>query len=135
MAGYRHKKKRIDIAFEEGHEFHGLEVSLRGMSLGGFLEIQGIGAVDKSTLADQLQRFAESLIEWNLEDEETGEPVPATPEAVYAQDQELMLMLATHWINALKGGLSAPLERPSPDGEPSLEASIPMETVSSPLAS
>ncbi|QIP87639.1 hypothetical protein GLX30_30470 [Streptomyces sp. Tu 2975] len=46
-----------------------------------------------------------------------------------------MLLLATHWINALKGGPSAPLEQPSPDGEPSLEASIPMDNLSSPLAS
>lgn len=133
--GYRHKRKRINVCFEEGHEYHGLEVTLRGMSLGEYLELEGIGEVDRSSVGDQLRRFAESLISWNLEDEDTGEPVPTTVEAVYAQDQDLMLMLATRWIEALRGIVSAPLEQSSPDGEPSLEASIPMETLSSSLVS
>lgn len=133
--GFRHKRKRINVSFEEGHEYHGLEVTLRGMSLGEYLELEGIGEVDRSSVGDQLRRFAESLISWNLEDEDTGEPVPTTVEAVYAQDQDLMLMLATRWIEALRGIVSAPLEQSSPDGEPSLEASIPMETLSSSLVS
>jgi len=132
--GFRLRNKRINISFEEGHEYHGLEVSLKGLSLGDFLELQGIGEVDNSTLAAQLKRFAESLIDWNLEDE-TGTPIPPTPDAVYGQDQDLMLLLATRWMQVLQGDVPAPLEQPSPDGEPSLEASIPMDTLSSPLAS
>jgi len=132
--GYRHKMKRINLNFEAGHDLHGLEVSLRGLSLGNFLELQGMGEVDRSSLAGQLRRFAESLIVWNLEDEDTGEPIPATREAVFEQDQDLMLQLATAWLDAL-AGVPAPLDETSPDGKPSLVESIPMESLPQSLVS
>lgn len=134
MAGYRHKKKRITVKFEEPHQYAGFEAVLRGKSLGEFLALQGIGEVDKSSLADQLQSMAESLISWNLEDEDTGEAIPPTPEAVYAADQDLMLAVGTAWFDALRG-ISAPLELPSTDGQQYPEASLPMEPLSESQAS
>jgi hypothetical protein len=129
--GYRKKPKLIELRFPGDPEYDGLEVTLRGQSLGGFLELMGIGDVDKSALADQLERFADNLISWNLEDED-GTPVPTTREVVYAQDQDFMLRLATDWVEALQGGVPAPLEPSSTDGELSAVASIPMEPLSPP---
>ncbi|MER6235959.1 hypothetical protein ABT185_07765 [Streptomyces clavifer] len=134
MAGYRHKAKRINVRFEAPHEYAGFEATLRGQHLGGFLNLMGIGEVDMSNIGDQLREMGRALISWNLEDEDTGIPVPVTPEAVMAQDQDLMFALATAWVDALKG-VPAPLETSSTDGQPSLEASLPMEPLSESLAS
>lgn len=132
--GYRHKIKRIDVTFEGEHQFAGFEAVLRGKTLGEYLALQGIGDVDSSDLGSQIQEMARSLISWNLEDEKTGAPVPATPEAVFAQDQDLMLALATAWMEGL-AGVSAPLEPSSTDGGQSLEASLPMAPLSQSQAS
>lgn len=132
MAGYRHKKKRIEVALTG--EYQGFEATLRGKSLGEYLALQGIGDEDRSDLGSQIQEMAHALISWNLEDEDTGLPVPATPEAVFGQDQDLMLRLATGWMEGL-AGVSAPLESSSTDGETSLEESLPMAPLSESLAS
>ncbi|SCK20062.1 hypothetical protein YUYDRAFT_02077 [Streptomyces sp. ScaeMP-e48] len=131
--GYRHKQKRIEIRFEEPSPFAGFEATLRGKTLGEFLNLQGIGEVDKSSLFEQLREMSQSLLTWNLEDE-NGDPVPVSPEAVFEQDQDLMIALATAWMQGL-AGVSAPLEPSSTDGQPSLEANIPMEPLSESLAS
>lgn len=131
--GYQRKTKRIHLAFD-GTEYDGLEVELRGLSLGGWLEITGLGDdVDNSAVAEQLRRFADSLISWNLEDED-GHPIPATRESVFNQDQDFMFVLFNAWMDAM-AGVAAPLDETSPAGEPSLAASIPMEPLSPSLAS
>ncbi|GAA3718309.1 hypothetical protein [Streptomyces tremellae] len=130
--GYRRKRKVIEVKLTGEHQ--GFEARLRGKTLGEFLELNGIGEIDRSALDNQLREMADSLISWNLEDE-TGAPVPATAKAVYAEDQELMLALAAEWMRLLHGGMTRPLEQPSTDGAPSLEASLPMEPVSESLAS
>lgn len=132
--GYQHKRKRIAVRFEEPHEYAGFEAVLRGQHLGGFLNLLGIGEVDMSNLGDQLKEMGRALISWNLEDEDTGAPVPVAPEAVMAQDQDLMIALAKGWIDGLRG-IPAPLEQSSTDGQPSLEASLPMEPLSESQAS
>lgn len=131
--GYRHKRKRIEVRFEDDHPNAGFEAVLRGTTLGGYLALRGIGEVDESDIADQLRRMSESLISWNLE-EEDGTPVPITPESMYVQDKDLMLALANAWMDGL-AGISAPLEQSSTGGEQSLEASLPMEPLSQSQAS
>jgi len=128
--GYRHQRRRITVRFEEPNEFAGFEAVLHGKSLGEFLALIGMGEVDRSSISDQLREMARALVSWNLEDEDTGAPVPATPEAVFEQDQELMLALAKGWIDGLGAGTPAPLEQSSTDGPPSLEASLPMAPLS-----
>lgn len=132
--GYRHKIPRVNVAFEEGHEYHGCEVVLRKLTLGEYLDIVGITADSGiNHVGDQLKRMGDKLVSWNLEDED-GTPIPATPDAVLEQDKDLMIAVLNAWLDALNG-VPAPLEPNSPDGEPSLEASIPMETLSSSLVS
>jgi hypothetical protein len=134
--GYKHQIPRINVAFEEGHEYHGLKVVLRKLKLGEWLEITGMGDNEEPTVrhvGDQLRRMADKLVSWNLEDE-GGRPVPTTLEAVMDQDRELMIAVLNAWLDGLTA-VSAPLEASSTGGEPSLVESIPMDTLSASLVS
>lgn len=108
-------------------------MSLRKLNLQEFLDINGIGDVEDMHVGHQLKTMGEKLLSWNLEDED-GQPVPATSEGVLQQDKDLMIAICTAWLDALRG-VSGPLEQTSPDGGPSLEASIPMDVPSESLAS
>lgn len=134
--GYRHQIPRVTVTFEEGHEYHGCEAVLRKLTLGEYLEIIGIDTDNPGVahIGHQLQRMGDKLISWNLEDPDTGSPVPAMHEAILQQDKDLMMAICGAWLDGM-AGVAAPLEQTSPDTPPSLEASIPMEPPSSSLAS
>lgn len=131
--GYRKKPSVMVLTFEDDEELTGLEVHLRGKSLGEYLEIVGLAdsELDGPVLVRQLEELAASLISWNLE-EEDGTPVPATRDAVFAQDKDLMMKVAVRWFERLEGAVDAPLPDSSPSGGPSPVASIPTETLSDP---
>ena len=131
--GFHYESPRINIAFEPGHAYHGAEVVLRRLTLAEYLDITGIGEVTGVTIGHQLKTMGDKLISWNLEDAK-GQPLAPTSDSVLQQDKDFMLAVCTAWIEALHG-VSAPLERSSPGGEPSLEESIPMDTPSESLAS
>ncbi|WP_181787208.1 hypothetical protein [Streptomyces phytophilus] len=135
--GYRKKPKTMVLTFEDDEELRGLEVHLRGKSLGEYLEIVGLAEseIDGPVLVRQLEELAADLISWNLE-EEDGTPVPATRDAVFAQDKDLMMKVAIKWFERLEGAVDAPLPDSSPSGEPSPAVSaIPMEVLSDPQPS
>ncbi len=129
--GFRKKTKPVVLTFPGDEELDGLEVHVRGKSLGEYLEIVGLAEsdIDGPALVRQLEEFANSLISWNLE-EEDGTPVPATRDAVFEQDKDMMLKVATMWFQRLEGTVDAPLPQSSPDGEQSPAVSIPMEPLS-----
>jgi hypothetical protein len=146
--GYK-RKRTIKISFDEGHEFAGLEVRMKTVGVGTLLRLLPlIDRLDFSDLssedADQLAGLEESFRQlarifdsWNIEDEDdTGAtvPVPCTYEALMEQDLRLITAVLRAWAEHL-AGVPAPLEQPSPDGDPSLEASLPMEVSSPSLAS
>ena len=90
--GYR--RKIYDLRWPEGHDLHGLEVSLTGLSIGTLAQVEtlggtltGNGTVDeKLAAADALFKvMATCLAGWNLEDHQ-GNPVPATHEGIAGQD-------------------------------------------------
>jgi len=64
-----------------------------------------------------VERMAESLIGWNLEDADTGEPVPTDPAAVMKRDSAMLTAITTQWI-ALVTGVSDPLDQTSGDTAP-----------------
>lgn len=131
--GFHLKPKNIVLQFDETTEYAGFECTISGMNLGEYMEVLRLDEVTTGVLDSQVKRFADSLISWNLEDEQ-GNPIPATPEQVFQQDMDFMLHVATKWLDAIHG-VSAPLDQTSPDGEPSVEASIPMDALSESLAS
>lgn len=133
--GFRKKTKPVVLVFAGDPDLDGLEVHVKGKTLGEYLEIVGLteSEIYGPALVRQLEEFAKGLISWNLE-EEDGSPVPATRDAVFALDKDMALKIATRWFERLEGVVDAPLPESSPAGEPSQVASIPTETLSEPPA-
>lgn len=134
--GYKAKLKTYLVQFQEGHEYHGAEARLRGITYAEWEQMTGMDGGDgDNNGAKSVQRFVEHLVSWNLEDE-NGRPLPTTMDAVRALDKDLMAALNNAWIQTLIGVHDAdPLPESSPSGGPSLVESVPMEALSPSLAS
>lgn len=139
--GYRPQRKILKLRFEDYPEYEGLVVRARSLNVGTFMRLnalsvraasvlkRGIENVEGEDLAaiDELfQVFATSLVDWNLEDEDTGEPVPATFDGVKSQDLDFIFPIINAWFTAM-AQVSSPLGQRSSNGVRSLEQSIPME--------
>lgn len=128
--GFVPKRKTYRLVFE-GTEYDGLEVRMRTITTGDYLTVVRVREADEETpelVDDMLRLLAGSLVSWNLEGED-GTPVPATLDGVMAQEFSLVMAILNAWERAV-GGVPAPLDSASPSGGPSLEASIPMDTLS-----
>jgi hypothetical protein len=121
--GYRPKRKIYKLDFS-GTDYEGLEASVRGMTVGEELELDG--AEMSSDLL--VKTLVERLESWNVEDD-NGAPVPTTFEGVCSQDVSMVLAIISAVRQAVSG-VSGPLPQSSPSGEPSPVASIPMEPLS-----
>jgi hypothetical protein len=134
--GYKPKLKTYLVKFDEGHEYHGVEARLSGMTYGEWEHVTGLDGGDGDTNGGtSVRRFVDHLISWNLEDED-DKPLPMTMDAVKAIDHDLVAALNNAWVQTLIGVHDAdPLPESSPSGEPSLVASVPMEALSESLAS
>lgn len=134
------RTKTVKLTWADG-EMAGFEVRARRVSIAKFLELgpvlDGINADGMEGLAglrDLVLEFGKILVSWNLEDEDTGEPVPCTPQEFLHQDLALVKAIVEAWAEHI-AGVAAPLDRPSPGGDQSLEESMPMEVLSPSLAS
>jgi hypothetical protein len=134
--GYR--RKVYSLKWAEGHDLHGLEVSLTGLSVARMARLTALAASlsgeapteKKLEAADELFReMAPCLVAWNLEDH-NGNPVPATYEGLADQDITLIGGLAATWMGAA-AAVDNPLPQPSNGGgNPMPEESIPMAALS-----
>ncbi|MFE4716863.1 hypothetical protein ACFRLW_10480 [Streptomyces sp. NPDC056728] len=130
--GYRPKKKIYNLVFDDP-EMEGLEVKIKGLNTGQMLSLdQATDDGGEEAILTMLALYAEQLIEWNVEDDDG--PVSPTLEAIHEQDLDFNMAVINAWKAAV-AGVPAPLESSSPDGVPSLEASIPMDVRSESLAS
>lgn len=126
--GYRRPSKVYKLRFEDEPE---LEVMARSVPVGELLDImeladQMTGAPSKADIEALFTMFAERLISWNLEDEDTGEPVPADAAGVLSQDFDFALKLILAWVQAVSS-VAAPLVTTSTGTAPNpMEAMIPM---------
>lgn len=136
--GYQRKKKIYKLIFAD-EEMNGLEVRCTSVTINTMLELTALaGLASKSPDeydADDLQAvdvvfdaFAGALVSWNLLDDE-GVPVPATVEGIRGQDIDFINEIIKAWMERV-AGISDPLGRRSTAGSRSLEALIPMETLS-----
>ena len=107
-------------------DLEGLEVRAKSVPMDVYLKLNSMHGSGLETTEVMLQRFQECLVDWNVTDD--GEPVPTTLEGVKSVEPELIMAIVDAWMDAING-VSAPLAKPSSDGEPSLEASIPMESL------
>src|SRR6266511_963967 len=130
--GYQRERKVYRLRFED-EEMEGLEVRARSAPIGQFIGLAKLANLDRGTVQpddmdkiDELFRgFADSLVEWNLQDED-GRPVPADLQGIYTQEVDFILQIIFAWIEAI-AGVSGTLAAASSDGERSLEASLLME--------
>ncbi|MFD5419503.1 hypothetical protein ACFWJT_15940 [Streptomyces sp. NPDC127069] len=127
--GYKPRTKIYNLDFA-GTDHEGLQVSIRGLNTGQYMDL--FEAKSEAEAGGEttrlLQIMASRLVAWNIEDD-TDLPVPATLDGIKTLDLDLNLAIVNAWTTAM-AGVSAPLEPSSSAGEPSLEASIPMEILS-----
>ncbi len=128
---FKRKRKVYKLDFS-GTEYDGLEVRVRGLTTGEYLEIVSLSAPsgegDKET-EGMLRMFANHLISWNLEDEESGELVPTTYEGVKSNDFVMNMYIINAWTDAI-ASIPEKTEKKSNSGQPVPEASIPMTALS-----
>jgi hypothetical protein len=132
-----YQRPTLKLVFDDP-EMDGLVDRCRRMSIGRFAEFLGLKGLDlrDEAVRSELAKISmEYVTDWNLE--EAGErpddppvPVPATPEGFLSQDTPFIQAM-TRALEMANRGIPAPLEQPSPNGDRSLEESMPME-VSSP---
>jgi len=131
--------KKYHLVFDETTDLEGLDVVVRGISTAQLLRIQKLGTgftaakLDSGAFEEMVGVLSASIVEWNLEDDD-DQPVPTTVEGLMSQDPNVIMSIITAWTSAV-GGISAPLGGGSTSGQPSLEASLPMETLSPSLSS
>lgn len=127
---FKRKRKVYNLDFE-GTEYEGLQVKVRGLTTGEYLEIVSLSAPntegDRET-EGMLRMFANHLVFWNLIDEDTGEPVPTTYEGVTTNDFVMNMFVINAWTDAI-ASVPEKTEKKSLAGENPLVASIPTETL------
>lgn len=131
--GYKVGAKVHKLTFED---FEGLEVRVRSMPLGEFLEFAEL--IDSSGFAGEgaraiFTRFSKVLVSWNCEDSK-GKPVPTSVAGLLKLDLLEARAIIEGWRDAITG-VTGPLEQNSTGGEPSPEVSIPMEPLTASQAS
>lgn len=137
MTGFKPQGKVFKLRFADP-ELNGLEVVTGSASIGDMLRLQELAdrasteqnAANGAALTNaMITLFCRALRSWNLLDENDQE-VPATIEGALSQDTDLVMAVIKAWMEAVNG-VSAPLADGSPYGASALEASLPMETLSS----
>lgn len=136
VTGFRTTRKLFKIVFEPDHELHGLEITVKGATLGerrAYTESFPNGASTFEKLQHEAEHFLSFVVEWNLEDED-GNPLPISYDAF---EKALPFEWITPVISAYtRGSLGqktpADTEKKSGSGDstgitPRTEESLPME--------
>ena len=133
MMGYQ--RRVYKLVFDDP-EMNGLEVTARSVSIGVMRRVMALSDEEGTpeTLFKMAEEFSKALVSWNLE--EDGVPVPATLEGLEDQDSNFLLEVIGAWTSTIaRVDDASPLDSDSDSGPLSLAGSIPMETLSSSLAS
>lgn len=127
---FRRKRKIYSLDFE-GTDYEGLQVKVRGLTTGEYLEIVSLSAPateENKETEGLLRMFAEHLVSWNLIDDDTDEPVPTTYDGVTSNDFLMNMYIVNAWTDAI-ASVPEKTEKKSTPGDDSLVASIPTETL------
>jgi hypothetical protein len=128
--GFKRDPKQYRLKWAEGHEFYGLEVTMRSLPINEFLQMTELttkDATDVRAAQELFRTFGSALLDWNLEDEK-DEPVPATYDGVIAQDLDFIMAIVMAWMTALSE-VAPPLPQSSDAGNLPSVASLPMVTL------
>lgn len=152
MAGVKRPGKQYRLLWPDNDpQMAGVEVVMRGLSIRQLLKAQRLtrsgvlqrtddGAVDEAAVERVFQLIADNLVRWNLEEDDTedddgnvvpGAPVPTTLDGVLSLELDPAVDILTQWLEGIAGVRDDdPLSASSSDGEPSVELSMPMESLS-----
>lgn len=131
--GFREPESTITLRFKTGHQYHGLEATVRSISIGEYIAATGMDGGDGDTGSASLERFFRNLVSWNLEDAD-GKPVPVSE--ARTRDTRLIRELNNAYVQSLLGvSDDDPLPETSSSGETSLVPAIPMAPLSDSQAS
>lgn len=141
--GFRFKSKVYRLVFEG--ELAGLEVMCRSGTVQQFIAISQMeGAEDIASPGEESTQatiknmnsfnklcaaFSASLSSWNLEDEATGTPVPATLEGLFSQDVDLVLDIIDAWMEAVTRARTPQGPEESDESTVDIPDYLPMEAL------
>lgn len=127
--GYKVNSNLYKLKFE-GTDYDGLEIVVRGLSVGSLLELESMSKGDSGKSLKGVRRMAEILTarikEWNLEDDNGY--VPISLEAVLDLEIDLLTAIVSAWSES-QASVDENLGKGSDSGRTSPEVSIPMETL------
>src|SRR5512134_1572058 len=98
------RKQRIYKLDFEGTEYDGLVVKVRGLTTGEYLDLVSLSAASDEGDGEtegMIKLLSTHLVSWNLEDEETDEPVPTTYEGLRSNDIRMNMVIVNAWTTAL----------------------------------
>ena len=98
--GYRRIPTVHTLDSIKGEE--GLVVRMKSIRLGKLRKMMKLSAESEQESEELFVMFQESLISWNLEDE-NGHPVPTTMDGVDDQEPELIMAIVEEWMDRLTG--------------------------------
>jgi len=126
--GFRPPKRVQTVTIPEGSDWYGLVVELKPMDFGVWLKLtnDGAGGLSMRDVINSVETMSHQVISWNLEDIDTGEPVPTDSASVMQQDSIMLTAIATEWLS-MATGVSDPLPQTSGDTAPLPEVFLPTE--------
>lgn len=117
---------RVEAADED---LAGLWMRVRSCTLGQLLDLgfgpPGSGPAGERDPREVFGEFAGRLVEWNVCDPDTGEPVPPTYAGLRSLDEDFARRLLGLWENAITG-VPAPFVNASNGGPPAPPMPLPM---------
>lgn len=127
--GFKVPKSIFKLVFED-EQFEGLEVRVRSLSLSEFFrlqQLQGDAGGDIEAARGIIERLADAIVTWNLEDED-GEAVKPTADNLQELEIGFVMAIISAWMEAIA---TVPNRSPggSNAGETSQELSIPMDVL------
>lgn len=138
--GFTPQRKRYRLVFSDP-SLEGFEVTMKTLSAGEFLEVAGhmagLRSLDaRSPISEAAVRDTDRLVEimggklvaWNLDDDD-GERVPCSVQAIRDLDLMMFLAILEAWTGAI-GSVPDPLPGSSPNGGLFPAGSLPMEPLS-----
>lgn len=140
--GFKPKKTMYRLVFKDP-DMDGLVVIGKALSMGKTLQLQQYATkfadvsdkdgIPPEMLDEMLGLLTEGLAEWNVEDDD-DQPVPLTDEGILTQEIPFIMKII-YAYGAAMGQVKEELGKESISGSSFPEASIPMETSSTSLAS
>lgn len=129
------KTYRLTFDLDTDPDMAGLVIRAHSAPVGELLRFEELRtAEDAASIRDMMLIFTDRVIEWNVTDPDTGQPVPADLDGLMAQELPWAMTVMNAWVEAITQA-PPPLPNGSGSGRRSLEESLPMEPMSASLES